>query len=406
MVIARNGDRTVIGMMNDYEGDLEEFALVVPVPVVLEEGQIHVGERKLFERLDAFSAPRLVEYHDPDPCRRDVWEGEMLRMPGPAMKARDEAGGRKRSLGVTVEAEYTVGEYDIVILSAKESAGLEIWLRENGYHIPEGASRALQPYVRQKLKFFVARVNLAEQAETGLSYLRPLQFAFESEKFVLPVRLGMLNAKGPQDLIVYALSKNGRVETTNYRTVKLPTGMDLPVHVKDEFADFYRAMFREQAEREELSAVFTEYFWNMGWCDPCAADPLSRDELRGLGVFWLDEGANDESVRRMPRGGPLPVMVTRLHVRYTPATLPEDLVFQETRDQQNYQARYVLRHAWKGSPTECSAAENYFERLRQRRETEAKTLADLTGWELASIRDKMSLEGAPAEPTPWWHRLW
>jgi hypothetical protein len=38
------------------------------------------------------------------------------------------------------------------------------------------------------------------------------------------VRLGMVNADGLQELFVYALTRKGRVETTNYRTVKLPTG--------------------------------------------------------------------------------------------------------------------------------------------------------------------------------------
>ena len=37
---------------------------------------------------------------------------------------------------MTIEAQYTVGEYDILILSAQQSSGLETWLRENGYRIP------------------------------------------------------------------------------------------------------------------------------------------------------------------------------------------------------------------------------------------------------------------------------
>ena len=50
---------------------------------------------------------------------------------------------RARSLGVTIEARYTVGEYDILILSAQQSSGLETWLRENGYMIPAGASAVI-----------------------------------------------------------------------------------------------------------------------------------------------------------------------------------------------------------------------------------------------------------------------
>src|SRR5205807_6628293 len=134
--------------------------------------------------------------------------------------------------------QYTVGEYDILILSAQQSSGLETWLRQNGYRIPPGASEVIGSYLKQNMRFFVAKVNLAEQSRLGFSYLRPLQVAYESPKFMLPIRLGMVNAAGPQELFVYALTRNGRVETTNYRTVKLPSDMDIPLYVRDDFAPF------------------------------------------------------------------------------------------------------------------------------------------------------------------------
>src|SRR5436190_24299005 len=82
VLMVRDGDRTVISMQNDYKGDLKEFALVVPVPQVLQRGQINVGERKIFDRIDAYSAPRLAEYHDGDACaRRKVMEMSMARAP-------------------------------------------------------------------------------------------------------------------------------------------------------------------------------------------------------------------------------------------------------------------------------------------------------------------------------------
>src|SRR5204862_7607666 len=126
--------------------------------------------------------------------------------------------------------------------------------------IPAGASEVIGTYLKQNMRFFVAKVNLAEQARLGFSYLRPLQVAYESPKFMLPIRLGMVNAAGPQELFVYALTRNGRVETTNYRTVKLPTDMDLPVYLKqpNEFAGFYKAMFTRQVENQSGSAVVLE----------------------------------------------------------------------------------------------------------------------------------------------------
>jgi hypothetical protein len=386
--------------------------------VILQQGQIHVGDRELFRRIDSYSAPRLVEYNDPSPCPLPMSEmkREMNAQAATAGMALDAAARRDaKALGVTIETQYTVGEYDIVILSATQSDGLETWLGQTGYHIPYGLGAALAPYVRQGMKFFVARVNLKEHRRIGLSYLRPIQFAFESPKFMLPIRLGMINANGPQDLIVYVLSREGRVETADYRTVKLPSGMDVPEFVEGEFGKFYQAMFDQQVKRDEMSTVFTEYVWNMGWCDPCAAPPLSREELRALGVFWLDDnspGGGQPQIPRtlpqslpMPPAGPVQVILTRLHVRYSAATFPEDLTFQQTQDQENFQARYVIRHPWTGAPDACPAAPAYFAELRRRHETDAAMLADLTGWDLAGVLRQAGLDPAD-RPEPWWRQLW
>ncbi len=299
VVMVRDGTRTVLTMSNDFKGNPKEFAIVVPVPTFLDKGQIHIGEQAVIDHLDAYSAPRLVEYFDQDPCLRAEYKmdavGLMAKNSAPAAARELD---RARALGVAIEAKYTVGEYDIVILSATQSGGLEIWLRENGYTIPRGAASVLAGYIKQNVRFFVAKVNLTEQAKLGFSYLRPIQVAFESPKFMLPIRLGMINADGAQELFVFALTKDGRVETTNYRTVRLPEGMDVPEYVKESFPEFYRAMFSEQVRKERGEAVFLEYAWNMGWCDPCAADPLTPDELRGLGVWWVADPR-----RRFQRGG-------------------------------------------------------------------------------------------------------
>jgi Na+-translocating ferredoxin:NAD+ oxidoreductase RnfD subunit len=422
VVIARDGDRTIMTMSNDFKGEMKEFAVVIPVPTLIQRDQIHVGEQGVIDHLDAFTAPRLVEYFDEDPCNRRLYE-MTARASGGArgVNAPAPAADRAKSLGVTIEASYTVGEYDILILSAKESGGLETWLRESGYRIPAGASTVLSSYIKQNMRFFVAKVNLKEQGKLGFSYLRPLQVAYESPKFMLPIRLGTVNADGPQELFVMTLTRKGRVETTNYRTVRLPTGMDIPVYVKGEFARFYTAMFDAQVKRENMSVVFLEYAWDMGWCDPCAADPLTNEELQKLGVFWLDGpplpaaqpgGANPMARRPpMPRprpGGGSDVFVTRLHVRYDGTTFPEDLVFQETTDRANFQGRYVLRHAFTGTST-CEAMTAYKRELPQRHEREAQTLANLTGWSIADIRKKMG--GIPPAPpagddSAWWRRIW
>ncbi|MGE0309993.1 MAG: DUF2330 domain-containing protein [Lautropia sp.] len=412
VIMARDGDRTVLSMQNDFRGDLSAFALVVPVPQLLERDQIRIGDGRLFERIDAWSAPRLVEYFDPDPCRAETRTRRFEKgAAGAPPAAAAEAASDDAALGVRVEARYTVGEYDIVLLSAQQSQGLETWLRTNGYAIPAGAAAALVPYIRQQMHFFVAKVNLAEQAKTGAAMLRPLQFAFESEKFMLPLRLGMLNADGPQDLVVYALTRSGRVESSNYRTIEVPANVDLPVIVRADFGRFYKAMFERRARQEAYRVVFTEHVWDMSWCDPCAADPLTVDELRAAGAFWVGEPPasapqprpGSPRARVAPVGGQK-VTLTRLHLRYTPESFPEDLMLQVTGDRRNFQSRYVLRHPFEGPRTACAAAEPYYRGVDERRARDARTLASLTGWSLAEIAAAMSLP--PAQADPWWRSLW
>ncbi len=406
VVLVRDEDKTVLTMANDFRGDPKEFAVVVPVPTFLERDQIHVGEKALIDHLDAYTSPRLVEYFDEDPCEILALSSRYSKrgiMPATSPEKRAD------SLGVKIEAQYTVGEYDIVILSAEQSSGLETWLKQNGYRIPNGAARVLESYIKQKMRFFVAKVNLKEQAKLGVQFLRPLQVAYESPKFMLPIRLGTVNADGAQELFIYTLTRKGRVETTNYRTVKLPSDLEIPVYVKNEFADFYRALFAQSVKKEDMRALFLEYAWDMGWCDPCAADPLSNDELQKLGVFWLGDSSSDSSPRRRPQiapGGAANVFVTRLHVRYDRDHFPEDLVFQETADRSNFQGRYVMRHPWQGE-AKCDAARQYVEGLRKRQNTDAETLARLTGWDISGIRKKMNLsEDSKSNDLKWYQKIW
>jgi hypothetical protein len=396
VAIAREGDETVLTMANDFQGEPRDFAVVIPVPTFIERKAIQVLDMALLDHLDAYSAPRLVEYFDQDPCRPPV-----MTMAAGGPQSLDSSRAKAEKRGVTIEAQYTVGEYDILILSAEQSSGLETWLRENGYKIPAGATGVLGSYIKQGMHFFVARVNLKEQAKLGFTFLRPLQVTYVSPKFMLPIRLGTVNASGPQELFIYTLTPKGRVETTNYRTVRLPSGMDLPLFVKDEFKDFYKAMFGRAVEKEDMKAVFLEYAWDTGWCDPCVADPLSPAELAKLGV---SNRPSPDPSRPFARGQG--VFLTRLHVRYDAAHFPEDLVFQETGDRENFQGRYVLRHPWVGEP-DCERSREYRQGLVDRQEKEAQALASLTGWDITAIRAKMKPVRISENPRerPWYRRL-
>jgi hypothetical protein len=95
VVLAHHDGRTVLTMVSNYQGALEEFALVVPVPEVLEPGQIHIAEHALVDRLDAYTAPRLVERSDRNPCSAQASAGTTGTPP--AETAVHGAGSRRSS---------------------------------------------------------------------------------------------------------------------------------------------------------------------------------------------------------------------------------------------------------------------------------------------------------------------
>src|SRR5262245_58067152 len=68
VVLMRQGTRTALSMQNNYQGPPEDFAMVVPVPVVLQKENVKTLEKSLFDHIDQLDAPRLVEYWEQDPC--------------------------------------------------------------------------------------------------------------------------------------------------------------------------------------------------------------------------------------------------------------------------------------------------------------------------------------------------
>ncbi|WAS90371.1 DUF2330 domain-containing protein [Nannocystis punicea] len=368
VVLMREGQRTVLSMQNNYQGPPQDFAMVVPVPVVLKEQDVKTLDKAVFERVDQLAAPRLVEYWEQDPCPEPVkYDADERAGAGPPMAAPSSVSkSAERDLGVKIEAKFAVGEYQILILGAQDSNGLDTWLRAHNYKIPAGAAEVLRPYVQAGMKFFVARVDSKKVKfdPRGQAMLSPLRFHYDSDTFALPVRLGLLNAKGKQDLIVHVIARNTRYEAANYRNVSIPTNLEVADATRRNFPGFYAALF-DQAQARHPGAVVTEYAWATGSCDPCPTPPLDGAELMTLGADVMPE------LGGYPDPGQF--VLTRLHARYGAESLGEDLVFRagepitggrETGGPgqnevgatitgwNNFQARYIIRHPWEG-PIRC-----------------------------------------------------
>jgi len=471
VVLMRSGTRTVLSMQNDYRGPLEDFAMVIPVPVVLKPTDVKVIPKAVFDRLDSLGSPRLVEYWEQDPCpmpiavTTSIAQPSNRPMPAPGManmsqrssdgdyvadkKATKEvqrpvppqlasftvsppsitadlktpvtwsfyyanqpwpeptctidhgvgrvqsdvpkdlelaasttfkitcansAGKSSREARINVvkiEAKFDVEEYQILILSAGEAAGLDQWLKLNGFKIPAEAESLLRPYVEQGSKFFVAKVDPKKvKMVDGRVALSPLRFHYDSEEFSLPIRLGIANSSGKQDLIVNVLSPDRRYEVANYKNVAIPTNFDVKSNVKGRFTEFYAALFDKTVEKNP-GAVVTEYAWTSQPkpqgvygvdCDPCPPEPPIDGDMMLLGA--------DVIGGQIVNGG---YVLTRLHARYGKNDMKDDLRFREAKPitggrevwskqgleygtnpgSANYfQGRYAIRYWWTG-PIKC-----------------------------------------------------
>ena len=367
VVLMRHGTTTVLSMQNNYQGPPEHFALVVPVPVVVRQAQVKTLPHELFDKIDTLGAPRLVEYLEQDPCKQYV---EYNAMPMPDMATGTTEDSEEPSKGeeyhVKIEAKFSVGEYDIVVLSAQESTGLDRWLHANHYTIPAGAEPLLRPYVEQGMKFFVAKVDPKKVTfKDGMATLSPLRFYYDSADFSLPIRLGLANSSGTQDLIINILAPNLRYEVANHPNVTIPTNLPVRDEVRTRFGEFYAALFDHTIEAVP-DAVVTEYSWDSGSCDPCPGPTLDPEDVATLGADVIGSTYKDADNASYT--------LTRLHARYG-KDLKDDLVFRAvepivggrgipdpsgavpmevTRDStNNFQGRYIITHPWTG-PIACA----------------------------------------------------
>ena len=322
VIIARQGNTTTLTLANDYQGTATDFAMLIPVPEVLEEDDIQTVRPELFQRFNDYSTPRIVTYQ----CSDFYWEDEVFG-------GGDDGGGMELDSSepssepppVVVEGEYAVGIYEIVILSATESGALITWLDDNGFGADANAQEMLDEYIADEQFFFAAKVNLEEVPAEGTT-LEPLQFSYESEVFGLPVRLGTLNSPGEQDVIMYILtdSDDGKVGISNYTEVTIEDECMVDIEAEGGASNYYGRQFAEAWAENDGEGWITEYAWATNSCDPCPTEPPTQSELNEAGF----DGETWDSY------------FTRLRVRYTPDA-SEDIMMYTSGIRETSQIRFI-----------------------------------------------------------------
>ena len=321
LAIVRQNGMTTLTMANDVHGSLADFAMVIPIPEILAETALHVVDPAIMEHIAGYSGARLVSYECSDFEVREEADSD-------SDSDSDDGGTDDAGTDTTVEAQYIVGEYDVVILSSVESGSLVGWLQDHGYNVPSESQALLGEYIDSGSYFLAAQVREDAGLADGAT-LSPLQLTYTDAAGTLPIRLGTLNSAGQQDLTIFAVTDvdSGALAIANYpesdveTDCMLPEGVGLGEHV-DGVLDAALPLTGQ-------AHWVTEYAFQNGSCDPCSPDgSVSEEDLESLG---FDPDYHYGYI----------YMFTRLHLRYAPEQITQDLVLYESGLTEQRQLRYI-----------------------------------------------------------------
>ncbi len=354
VVVKSPEGRTTLTMTNNYQGDLADFAVVIPVPATLEATDVRLAEGSAVSEVDRYSGARLVSYTCEDLDRSAaLTPGPVALTLAACTASYDMSGlalGGTAEDSVAVDTEFALGDYELAILTAEESTGLMDWLDLNGFGVDASAESLLQEYIDAGSRFLTARVGLEALIDGGDNTLAPIQIAYDSvDALTIPVRLGTLNSAGVQDLTLYVIgdSTEGAWSIANYPQATLDEEC-----LWEDTGDSFAAFYEDRVDTAIADAGGTAWIAEYGWmapissCDPCptahqsgmaaALDPAALDML----AWHPDIAESDPSWAQWWSS-----YLTRIQFQYRADDVVGDLQLYPTNISDNFQARYI-QHLW------------------------------------------------------------
>jgi hypothetical protein len=353
VVVVRQGTTTTLTLVNDYGDATGSFGYVMPVPPGVALEDVATVDPGVIERMDAYSAPRTVAYTCDDvdwywTAGGDSGDGHWTGSAGGSgggcgggspstpeftqdtSRARDTGGaaapegleGSGDMVGVQVSERTTVGAYDLAVVTADGADGLQTWLDEQGFATSDATAARLQDYIDAGQDFLVARIDL-DTLPADRSWLEPLRIRYTSDAVSLPLWLGASSSAGEQDLLIFGVTtvEDGALAISNYD--------DFPIAdecLTDDADTTNEAQWQTEMQTAVRAPWVSEFGWLSGKCDPCANDAqLTQEDLAAVGF----DGTAEES------------FFTRIHLRYRPDQIDQDVQLYESRISDRWQIRYV-----------------------------------------------------------------
>ena len=298
VVLMRQGTRTVLSMQNNYQGPPSDFAMVVPVPVVLHEEDVKTLTKDVFAKVDRWarrgSSSTGSRTRAASATPRTRWPTAMQPSAGDGDGRREVREGLRRQdrgevHGRRVRHRDPVGDR----VDRARHAGCATSTTRS----PRARSRCCGRTSRPASKFFVAKVDPKKVTfENGQAMLSPLRFHYDSDEFSLPIRLGLANSSGTQDLIVNILSPEQRYEVANYKNVTIPTNLDVKDEVAQAVRRVLRGAVRSHASSRTPARSSPSTRGTPARCDPCPGPTLDGNDFATLGADVLGSSQNGSAM--------------------------------------------------------------------------------------------------------------
>ncbi len=369
VVIAHKNKKTILTLTSDFDTSATEFALIVPVPSTIKTANVRSVDYELIHKLEIYTSPRLIEYIDYDPCNPD----SMKRPPIVTTQSFTTI-DMDKSIPLKSKIHKTITPHNVIVLTSKESIGIDLFLKKRGYKLPEKYLSTLE-YAAARMKFVV--VELRRDADNTAKWLKPVQIEYDeneeeydgygSDILSLPT-IGSLNSPENQkhNMLLFALSSQGEILSHNYQTKDMPGNIDLPVTSISEFTKFYTD-FTNKIFDAHPGIIRKEYSWPMGACKPCTSEPLSIDELSKLGTFWYHLPEKGKFGLVAPFSA---IYVTRLHAQYDYSNVMDNLTLKESAEKDKYQTYFNIKNPIQADQSKCGS--KYTSELKKAEEQQNK----------------------------------
>jgi hypothetical protein len=312
VAVLKKGETSVVSVMPDYEGGLDPFAIVMPVPNDVTLEKVKTLKREFLDRLEMLTAPRFMEFWEMDPCDpgplEQEWERSKMAAAGPGFLGGFEQGGdgpKKKvppEMLIDVKPEYKEGEYTFSVLDKDQAGDVAGFLKGKGYVVSDAAKNAVKPYVDGGMHLLIAEVDTKRIELVGgeRAILSPIRYETQTAVTKLPVKLGLLNLDKKQELFIYVIDPEKRYEAKNYGNTFPPTNISVLFDVKERMGEFYAAL-HDMIQAKDPKTFLVEYAWPTEGCgQPCQNEPLLISELLSLGGDVLEAALPEEERNPKP----------------------------------------------------------------------------------------------------------